>query len=197
MERMERLDGDPMREGVVMLDAGVVHDIALALTGDWQPEDEPDDERRGQLVAAGRLRIFADRDQYGLALTATPDARELAMGYDNATWSIGFIQDVTALDDAPPADDAAALEQILRDEGIVGASASALAYAILFPSVSYVITTNPAELKHQRAEDRPDRLEIVSPIDAVERLGLVAGEIPLVGPPLGSKLDEGPHWWML
>jgi hypothetical protein len=194
---MERLDGDPMREGVVMLDAAVVHDIAIALTGDWKPDDEADADRRDQLVAAARLRIFADRDQYGLALTATPDARELAMGYDNATWSVGFIQDVTAVEGAPPPEDAQALEQILRDEGIVGASASALAYAILFPSVSYVITPDPADLKHQRAEDRPDRLEIVSPAEAVERLGLVAGELPLVGPPAGTKLDEGPHWWMV
>jgi hypothetical protein len=193
---MERLEGDVMREGVVMLDAAVVHDIATALTGSWVPEDEADDDRRAELLAAGRLRIFADRDQYGLVLAATADARELAMGYDNAAWSIGFIQDVSTVDGAPLADDVAGLERLLRDEGIVGASASALAYAILFPSVSYVITSDPAGLKHQRSEDRPDRLEIVTPTEAVTRLGLIAGEIPLVGPPAGSPLDGGPHWWL-
>ena len=144
---MERLE-EPVRSGVVVLDAGVVHDIACALTGEWQPADEPDEARRDQIVAAARVRVFADRDQYGWHLSATSAARESASGYQNADWSVGFIQDIATIVGAPLADDVEALETILREEGIGATSATCLAFALLFDRVSYVITADPNQLKH-------------------------------------------------
>lgn len=188
---------EAMHEGVVLLDAGIVHDVALALSGDWQPDQEPDERRRAELVAAARLRIFADRDQFGLALAATPKARADGLGYPEAAWSIGFIQDVSRIPGSPPDADVAALESILRQEGIDAQSATCLAYAVLLDAVTYVITASPEDLKHQRADDRPSRLEILDPVEAADRLGLVAGELPLVGPPSGSRLAAGPHFWLI
>ena len=119
------------------------------------------------------------------------------MGYEGSDWSVGFIQDITTFDDAPPVQDVEALEEIFRDARIGHASASALAYAVLYGPVTYVITSLPAELKHQRVGDRPERLEIIDPVEAVARLQIVAGEQPVIRPQVGSKLDEGPHWWLL
>lgn len=192
---MERLE-EPVRSGVVVLDAGIVHDIAMALNGTWTPDSEPDDTRRAQMLAAARLRIYADRDQFGWYLGATAEAREAAMGYDGAEWSVGFIQDVATMEGAPPIDDVAALETIFKEAGIVGASAAALANAMLFERAAYVITSDPNDLKHQRSHDLPPRLEILDPVEAVSWLQLVAGEEPIVGPPVGSALDLGPHWWL-
>lgn len=193
---MDRLS-EPMHEGVVLLDAGIVHDVAVALSGDWQPDQEPDERRRAELVAAARLRMFADRDQYGLALAATPKARADGLGYPEAAWSVGFVQDVARIAGSPPPADVSALEAILKQEGIDAASATCLAYAVLFDAVTYVITGSPDALMHQRADDRPARLEIIDPVDAVERLGLVPGEVPLVGPPSGTRLAAGPHFWLV
>lgn len=185
-----------VRAGVVILDANVVHDIATTLTGDWSPDSVADDVRRAEMIAAARVRLYADRDQYGWYLAATPGSRETAMGYSGAAWSVGFIQDVATMDGAPPLDDVIALEKIFREAGIVGASAKSLAYAVLFDRVTYVLTTTPTDLKHQREHDLPTRLAIMSPVEVVDRLQLVAGEEPMLGPPSDSELATGPHWWV-
>lgn len=193
---MERLE-EPVRTGVVLLDAGVLHDIALSLTGDWTPEDEPDATRRDQIVAAARIRIFADRDQYGWHLAATAEARDEATGYANAAWSVGFVQDVATIDGAPPLDDVLALQKIMQEEGIGAASAASLAWAVLFDKAAYVITADPNELRHQREHDLPQRLEVLDPVEAVARLQITGGELPVAGPPAGTKLGDGAHWWVM
>ncbi len=193
---MTELIDPPVREGVVMLDAGLVHDIATTLTGSWHPDDEPDPGRRAHLLAAARVRIFAERDRFGLILATTPDARAAALGYDEAAWSVGFIQEISAIAGAPNEVDVEGLAQILRSEGIDGASAECLAYAVLFDQVSYVVTQDPASLRHQRTDDRPTRLDIMTPAELVETIGLLAGEPPEIGPPAGSRLATGPAWWL-
>jgi hypothetical protein len=187
---------ETMHEGVVLLDAGIVHDIATTLSGSWQPAHEDDAGRRAELVAAARLRIFADRDSYGVRLAATPDAREAAMVYDEAMWSVGFIEDISTTEGAPAADDVAALEQLLTHEGISSGSARTLAYAVLDAEVTALVTPAPEALRHQRHADLPPRVEILTPIEAVERLGLVPGEIPVIGPPPASAVATGPTWWL-
>lgn len=180
-----------------MLDNGVVHDIATALTGSWHPDQEDDEERRDRMVAAARIRIFADGSEYGWQLAAAPAAREEGMGYDGSDWSIGFLRDITTMDNAPPEQDVEALAEIFRDARIGNASATTLAYAVLYAPVTYIITAVPADLKHQRVGDRPERLEIIDPVEAVVRLQLVSGEQPIIRPQVGTMLDEGPHWWLL
>ncbi len=193
---MTEFNEPPVREGVVLLDAGVVHDIATTLTGSWHPDDEPDAARRAHLLGAARVRIFAERDRFGLILASTADARAAALDYEGSAWSVGFVQDVQSIAGAPHEVDVEALAQIMRSEGIDGASATCLAYGVLFAQVSYLVTQDPAALRHRRAEDRPVRLEIVTPAALVETIGLLAGEPPDVGPPVGSRLATGPAWWL-
>lgn len=193
---MERWQ-EGVHEGVVLLDAGIVHDIACTLTGTWTPESEPDPARRETLLAAARIRIYADRDQYGWYLAATEEARAAAMSYANTDWSVGFIQDVATIEGAPPADDAIALAKIFGEAGIQASSALTLAWAVLFDRASYVITTSPDELRHQREHDLPSRLEVVDPVEVVARLGILPGELPIAAPPPGTALGDGAPWWVL
>ncbi len=185
------------RAGVVLLDAGIVHDIACTMSGEWTPESEADPARREALLAAARIRIFDDRDQYGWYLTATEEARSAAMSYGNADWSVAFIQDVATLDGAPPTDDAVALAKIFREAGIQSSSALTLAWAVLFDRASYVITASPNDMRHQREHDLPGRLEVLDPIEAMARLGVLPGELPAAAPPPGTPLGGGAHWWII
>lgn len=192
---MERL-GEATRTGVVLLDAGVVRDVASALSGLWTPADEPDPERRDQLVAAARVRIYADRDQRGWHLVTTPTAHGLVERRDDAEWSVDFVQDVATLPDAPAEAEVAALASIYHESGIDGESGNCLAYAVLHEPVIYVISRNPRAFKHSREHDLPERLEILDPVEAVERLRIAPGEEPLVGPPADGMLARGEHWWV-
>lgn len=193
---MERWQ-EGVREGVVLLDAGIVHDMAATLSGDWNPALEADDAQRERLLATARIRIYGDRDQYGWHLAATADARGEAMGYANSDWSVGFIQDVSTIDGAPPEDDAIALAKIFQEAGIQASSAMTLAWAVLFDRASYVITATPNDLRHQREHDLPSRLEVLDPVEAVARLGIVPGELPVASPTPGTALGDGAAWWVI
>src|SRR5690242_9405446 len=122
---IERLE-EPVREGVVLLDSGIVHDIATALTGEWHPDQEDDVEHRDRMVAAARIRIFADGSRFGWQLAATPAAREQASGYPGSDWSVGFLRDITTMDGAPPEADVEGLASIYREAGIGTSSATTL-----------------------------------------------------------------------
>lgn len=192
---MERL-GQGLKSGVVLLDAGVVRDVASSLNGLWNPGEEHDAERRAQMVAAARLRVYADRDLRGWYLATTPTAHAKAIDRGDAEWSVGFIRDVSTFEGCPPRADVVGLEEVLRAEGIDAEAADCLAYAMLFDEVMYVVTRAPRELRHTREHDLPERLEILDPVEAVERLALAPGEPPLVGPPEDSLLAEGEPWWV-
>jgi len=193
---MERWQ-EGVREGVVLLDAGIVHDIATSLTGQWLPELEADPAQRQRMLAAARIRIYGDRDQYGWHLAATADARDAAMGYANSEWSIGFIQDIASIDGAPPEDDAIGLAKIFQEAGIQASSALTLAWAVLFDRASYVVTGSPNELQHQREHDLPSRLEVLDPVEVVARLGILPGELPVSSPTPGTLLGDGAPWWVM
>jgi len=186
-----------VREGVVLLDAGIVHDMACTLTGEWTPALESDDDQRERMLAAARIRIYGDRDQYGWYLAATASARAATMGYANSEWSVGFIQDVATIEGAPPADDAAALAKIFQEAGIQASSALTLAWAVLFDRASYVITSAPNDMHHQREHDLPSRLEVLDPVEVIARLGLLPGELPVSAPAPDTPLGDGDPWWVI
>ena len=186
---------------VVLVDTGVVRDIAHALSGLWRPQDEEDAERRQQLVAAARLRLYgaaADRSGWHLVCTAAAHAHAEARG--DADWSAGFLPALEGYDDSPSLGDLAGLQQVLRkDEHLDGEAAQTLALALLTEAVSVVITRDPKAFKHQRDGDLPERLEILSPQEAVERLELRPGEPAFIDPPDGSllaTLAESDPWWV-
>ena len=186
---------------VVLVDTGVVRDIAHALSGLWRPEDEDDEARRAQLVAAARIRLYgaaADRSGWHLVCTAAAHAHAEARG--DADWSAGFLPALEGYEDAPALGDLEGLQQVLRkEEHLDGETAQTLALALLTEDVSLVITRDPKAFKHRRDGDLPERLDILSPEEAVARLELRPGEPAFIDPPAGSLLAgqaEASPWWV-
>ena len=199
---MARLaDSYSAAHAVVLVDTGVVRDIAHALSGLWRPKDEPDPVRRDQLVAAGRLRLYgaaADRSGWHLVCTAAAHAHAEARG--DADWSAGFLPALESYDDAPSMGDVEGLVGVLRrDDKLDGESAQTLALALLCEEVSLVITRDPRAFRHNREGDLPERLEILEPEEAVARLELGDGEPAWTPPTEGSMLEtlgETYPWWV-
>lgn len=188
--------GEPAKSGVVLLDAGVVRDVAAALSGLWTPDDEFDAERRERLIAAGRVRLYADRDRHGWALATTPSTRSKTLARSDEEWAIEFIADVSTLDDVPPLADILALDAVFHEAGIQVESSDCLAYAVLYEPVVFMLTNHERAFEHRRVGDLPARLQLITPMEAVEHLSLPPGEEPMIGPPLGTLLYDGPHWWV-
>lgn len=204
---------------VVLLDPGVLHDVAVSLSGVWHPDDEVDGERRSRLVATARLRLYggdADRSGWHLVTTAAASLHAAALRADDldaadpgraggaeappsldTTWSAGFVPALESFDDAPEAGDVDTLTALLRTESDLDDDvARTLALALLCEPVHLVVTREPDAYAHRRPDDLPERLEIVDPEAAVARLELQAGEAAWTGPPAGSALADGDAWWV-
>jgi len=183
---------------VALLDTGVLRDIASSLTGLWLPATELDHTRTRELVAAARVRLYADRDRAGWYLVTTRTSAATATRRARADWSVGMLAIAEDFDDAPPDAEIAALSDLLRtDDGLAADAARSLAVAVLFEPVTVVITRQPRAYRHGRAGDLPDRLEVIDPVEAVERLEIAAGERPPVSLPVGSMLERGTPWWVV
>jgi hypothetical protein len=200
---------------VVLVDPGVVHDIATALSGVWHPDREADPDLARHLVAAARLRLYgadADRSGWHLVTTAAAALHADALGAEDlasatpdpptvpsihADWSAGFLPALESFDDAPPAADVADLAALLRREsGLDDDDARTLALALLCEQVGLVVTRHPDAFAHRRPADLPERLEVVDPATAVARLDLAPGEAAWSGPPEGTALASVDPWWV-
>jgi hypothetical protein len=180
---------------VALVDAGVVRDMASALTGLWVPDAEDYPERAEELVAAARLRLYGDRERSGWLLLTTRQARDAALRRGDADWSVGMIPAAEDLEEAPPPAEVDALIALYRrEEKLDAESARTLATALLFEPVGLVITRLPRAMRHQRAGDLPGRLEIIDPFEAVERLEIAPDEKPRRPPP--NRADDGHAWWV-
>jgi hypothetical protein len=181
---------------VALVDPGVLRDMASSLTGLWQPGDESDDERRAELCAAARLRLYADSDRGWLLLT-TQQARDGVDKREDADWTAGFVPAVESFDDgAIPAEIDSLARLYHDDEGLDGEAARTLAVAVLCTDVRYLVTRSPSAFRHQREHDLPERLEIIDAVEAVNHVHIAPGEPPTVGPLPGSLLAEGEPWWV-
>lgn len=191
-------DSYPAAQTVVLLEPGVVRDVAHALSGLWRPEDEGVGGRRDQLVAAARLRLYGSAaDRSGWFLTTTSAAHQRAEARGDVEWSAGFIPALDRYEDAPPKVDIDAMVGVLRGESRLDAeAATTLALGLLCEPVGMVVARDPASYRHNRAHDLPERLRIVDAIDAVRSLGLQVGEPPAVPPPVGSALAASEPWWV-
>lgn len=183
---------------VVLLEPGVVRDVAHALTGLWRPADERDEGRRRQLVAAARLRLYgASADRSAWHLTTTAAAHERAEDLGDVDWSAGFIPALESYDDAPPPADVASLVQTLRREsGLEAEAATTLALALLCEPVGMVVARDPGRYQHNRDADLPARLVLVDAVAAVRSLRLEPGEPPAEPPPAGHLLARSDPWWV-
>lgn len=183
-------------DGYVLLDATVLRDIADALDGRWNPADERDPIRRARLLAAARLRLYGDRDRSGWYLVSHRMARDAAMTRGNTEWSVGFIPEIDGFPDAPVPDEVAALARLFSNGHLSPESASALAHAVLYEPVRMLVSVDVRPFRHSREGDLPERLELVTAVEAVERLGLAPGEAPPHGPPGASPLASQDAWWV-
>jgi hypothetical protein len=180
----------------MLLDAGVVRDLADALDGRWRPDHESDPVRRERLVSAARVRLYGERDRSGWYVITYREARASALKRGDTDWSVGFLPDVTRFDDAPSESDLQALARMHLESGMEAEAGLALAYAVLYEPVRALVTATPTRFRHGREFDLPERLEILSATEAFEEMGIDAGEEASLAPPPGSPLAEGPHWWI-
>lgn len=181
---------------VALLDPEVLSDLAAALSGSWRPSAEADATRRGELLAAALLRLYAEHERGWFLVATTIGHRPLPA--DEATaWSAGFIPPLDSFEDAPTPSDVTGLAGLLeRDDGLDPGRADTLALAVLCDPVSLLVTREPRAYRHQRTHDVPGRLEIVDAAAAVARLGLAPGTMPFAPPAPGTALAEGEPWWV-
>lgn len=185
---------------VVLVAPDVLRDMAAALGGLWSPGSEEDDELRALLLAAARIRLYADRDRCGWYLVTGAEARDAVLRREDADWNVGFVAPIEEFDDAPADADVGALVQLLRhgEEGehLDAEAATALALAILAEPVTVVVTRDPRAYRHQRVDDLPRRLRLLSPAEVVDLLEIGVGEQPPDPVPSWNLLSQGPAWWV-
>ncbi|MDZ7732766.1 MAG: hypothetical protein U5R31_06275 [Acidimicrobiia bacterium] len=161
-------------DAYALLDAGVLRAMADALDGRWSPDQESDPLRRQELLDAARLRLYGERDRSGWYLVSYREAREAAVTRGDTDWSVGFIPDVDEFDDSPGAEEVAALVRLYRDEDILAEASTALAHAVLYEPVRFLVTTDVRPYKHSRDLDLPERLELVEVHEAGRRTARAA-----------------------
>jgi hypothetical protein len=181
---------------IVFLDADVLRDIADALDGRWLPDQEPNPIRRARFLAAARLRLYGEPDRSGWRLVCSRAERERAATRGDTNWTFAAITEVDAFEDAPPAEDVQGLIRMYRGQDVGPEAATALAHAVLWEPVRYLVTIDKRPYRHSRDDDLRDGLELLTVGDAVDLLGLVKGEEPLHAPPADSALGKQPAWWV-
>lgn len=180
----------------MLLDAGVVRDLADALDGRWQPDNEPNPLRRDRLVAAARLRLYGERERSGWYVITYREARLAGLKRGDSDWSVGFLPDVSKFADGPSDADVEALARVHLESGMEAEAGLALAYALLYEPVRALVTANPVTFRHNREFDLPDRLRLLSPMEAFDELRIPSGEAPFTSPPAGSAIDGSTRWWV-
>ncbi len=180
----------------LLVDAGVMRDVADALDGRWRPDGEPDLERRARLLAAARLRLYSDSDRSGWHLGSYQEAIEAGLAHGNANWSVGLVADVSKFDDSPATDDLEGLMRMYSQGGLDAEQRRSLALAVLYEPVTALITTEPHRYRHARDLDLPEGLRIITPLEVVDDLGLVSGEVPVLVPPSNTALASMDPWWV-
>lgn len=182
---------------VVLVEPGVVRDMAAALTGFWDPSLEDHPERAEELVAAARLRLYGDRDRSGWLLVATRQGHAGAAKRGDADWSVGMLPVAEDFDDAPaPGEVDALVAQYRREQGLDAEAARTLALAVLFEPVDLLVCRLPRAFRHERRGDLPARLTLLDVFEAVERLAITRGERPILSLPIGSALESADPWWV-
>lgn len=181
---------------VVMVGPSTLADMAEALSGSWDPNDVDDLELRNRLVAAARLRLYAERDRSGWMLLTTRSARRALLADSEDNWAVGFIAVVEDFDDLPAPDELSALQGVFGSEGIEPGPATSLSYAYLIPKIGLIVTNNARDFRHSRSSDLPAHLQLIEPGEAVELLSIAPNEVPPVAPPGLESATGADAWWI-
>lgn len=181
---------------VALVDAGVLAQMAEALSGAWSPDSEPDPERRRRMVTVARLRLYGTPDLSGCQLLTTQRAHEALSDEHGAPWPSGLVPVLERYEDSPLEQDVAGLERLLHQDGLDADAARTLALALLADVVDLVVTDRPGALHHERINDLPERLALLTPTEALDRLGLDPESLPEPELPGDSPLLDGDHWWV-
>ena len=110
----------------MLLDAGVVRDLADALDGRWKPDAETDPVRRERLLSAAQVRLYGERDRSGWYVVTYREARASALKRGDTDWSVGFLPDLSRFDDAPDPTDLQALARVHLESGMEAEAGLAL-----------------------------------------------------------------------
>lgn len=181
----------------VLVDGGVMSDMVEALSGTWQPGDEPDEVRRARLVCAARLRLYGEIDRSGWFLCTTRKVHDALPHEGNGGWVVSLVATIDSYDDSPADDDVASLVKVyLTDQGLGEDAADILAHAVLYEPVKYLVTNDVRAYKHARDHDLPERLELVGLADAVDMIDIAKGEKPLSEPPPDWPNTGAGAWWI-
>lgn len=193
---MPRLSDMTSSGPVVLVDPGVLSDIAASLDGTWRPDTVEDLQRCEEMLAAAQLRLYADRDRSGWMLVTTHGPRDALLANANNTWSVGFVAAIEDFDDAPAKADLSALESIFTSEGMSDESAHLLACAYLNEYVRIVVTNDERVYHRSRASDLPEHLQFMTVGEAVEKLSIAPGEKPPIPPPGFERAEGADAWWV-
>jgi hypothetical protein len=189
---------DPASVGTITLvDADVLRDITDALDGRWRPADETDPILNARYLAAARLRLYGEPDRSGWRLVAPAETRDRAAERGDTDWSLATVTEIEAFPDAPAERDVEGLVRLYRSEDIGPEAATALATAVLWEPVRYLVSVDRRAYRHSRAEDLRNGLEVITVGDAVDLLEIAPGEEPLHDfPPESPLADTTDHWWV-
>jgi hypothetical protein len=190
------LHADGSSGTVAFVDADVLRDVADALDGRWLPDEDTDPIRRASLLAAARLRLYGEPDRSGWRLVSTTAALERAAMRGDTDWSLSAIVPIESFDDAPNQQDVNGLVKLYRGENIGPEEAIALAHAVLWEPVRYLVTIDKRPYRHSRDDDLRAELELITVGDAVELLEIAPGEAPLHDAPSDSALARQKPWWI-
>src|SRR5262249_42618928 len=138
----------------MLLDGSVMADMVEALSGTWQPGDEPDEVRRSRLVCAGRLRLYGEIDRSSWYMCTTRTIHDSLPHEGHGGWVVSLVAPVASYDDSRADDDINSLvKEYISDQGLDEAAPDALAHAVLYEPVKYLVSNDVRAYKHARDND--------------------------------------------
>jgi hypothetical protein len=192
-----------MADTWVYLDTSVLIHMEHALTGEWIPEPDPEGTDRLWLAAA-RLRFYGYSDHNGWYLVTSGEARRELTVKTNYDWSVGQFLDIDELGDRPYEDDIAGVaSDLVQVIGLKPTDARHLARALLYEPIGVFLTADVRTIlrrvRNAVDDDRwhpPERLRLLSSLEAQPELKMVPGKSSPIMPSAGNPLADMEPWWI-
>ena len=185
------------------LDTSVLIHMEHTLTGEWIPPPQPEGTDRLWLSAA-RLRFYGYTDHNGWYLVTSGEARQELTAKKNADWSVSQFLDIDELGDRLHENDITKIaSDLVQAVGLDATDARHLARAVLYEPIGIFLTADVKTiLKRVRnaiQDDRwhpPQRLRLLSPLEAEPELKMEPGKSSPIMPRVGNPLADTEPWWI-